>query len=105
MRRLNTTRFGTVLQHCGADETPGTAVNPEWRVWTHRDTTPDQQRIEAHLPALLRPESAILHIGVGNSGLARSFSGAVARILGTTVDVEEKPSPTTWKFQITRSSL
>jgi len=90
MRRLNTTRFGTVLQHCGADETPGTAVNPEWRVWTHRDTTPDQQRIEAHLPALLRPESAILHIGVGNSGLARSFSGAVARILGTTVDVEEK---------------
>jgi peptidoglycan/xylan/chitin deacetylase (PgdA/CDA1 family) len=90
VRRLNATRFGTAVQYCGSDKLPGTAVDPEWRVWTERETTPDQARIERHLPALIHRGSSILHIGVGNSGLAKGFSSTVNRIVGTTVDPEEK---------------
>lgn len=88
--KLKKSRLAGAPHWCGADRNPGVDEVLKWRVWTRRKTTPDQRRIEAHLSGVVAPTSSILHIGVGNSSLARQFAKKVSRIQGTTVHIEER---------------
>ena len=63
--------------------TPTSAAN-----WL-QSATEDQQRIEAVLRTLVTPESKLLHVGIGDSGLARRFSGLARWIEGLTVGADE----------------
>ncbi len=75
---------------CGRD-TPGVGHdNPKVMDLSARSTTEDQQRIEAVLDTLLAPGARILHVGVGNSSLARRFAGRAGAILGLTLSDAEK---------------
>jgi len=59
--------------------------------WSEKGPSPDQARIErALLRFPPRPADRILHIGVGNSELARKFSSRVERIDGITLAKREK---------------
>lgn len=88
--RLNATRLSAAPQYCGSDLNPGVDEVPEWQIWINRPTTFDQQMIENHLDQVVNRTSSILHIGVGNSSLAKRFSSRVDHICGTTLHVEEK---------------
>lgn len=57
--------------------------------WTHMPTSKDQECIEAVLPGYVDPEAVWLHIGIGNSSLAKKFAHQVKRLDGITVAQEE----------------
>lgn len=59
------------------------------RNWTHRETTPDQAHIESVLEGMLFPGARWLHIGIGNSSLARHYAGRVGQIDGLSISDEE----------------
>ena len=82
--------FDCVTLNCGQEREPGVDEGPEWRIWTERDTTADQLRIEEELQHLVKASSSILHIGAGNSRLGQRFAPHVSRILGTTIHDEER---------------
>lgn len=86
---LSIRRLRSVQLRCDADIRPGLDEVPDWQVWTDRETTSDQLRIEAELEGLVDASRSILHIGAGNSSLGRRFGSRVRRILGTTIHVEE----------------
>jgi hypothetical protein len=90
MRQLSHPPFTNIVAFCGNDEDPGRDELPEWQIWTNRETTRDQLRIEEQLERLILPSSSILHIGVGNSSLARRFAARVGTIVGTTLHPEEQ---------------
>jgi hypothetical protein len=75
---------------CGNDENPGHDEVPEWQVWTDRETTRGQARIEESLEGIVGRATSIFHVGVGNSGLALRFGHRVAMIHGITLHQEEK---------------
>lgn len=76
-------------ENCGELEWPGASVK-DWMVdYAEVTTTADQLRIEEVLEGLVDDVDAVLHIGVGNSGLAERFAGRVARIDGATVSDHE----------------
>jgi hypothetical protein len=50
--------------------------------WTHMPTSEDQKRIEAVLPQFVYFEACWLHIGIGNSSLAKLFSSQIWRLDG-----------------------
>ena len=85
LAELRATRFPELPCFCGKVDGVGVDETEEWRDWTHQETTPDQERIEEYL--LARPLSglSILHVGIGNSSLARRLSPRVSRIVGTTI--------------------
>jgi hypothetical protein len=56
---------------------------------SRRPTTEDQLRIEDTLEGLLTPSQRILHVGVGNSSLARRFAARSAGIVGITLSDDE----------------
>jgi peptidoglycan/xylan/chitin deacetylase (PgdA/CDA1 family) len=89
MRRLHQTRFATLPHYCRAVDNPGKEDVAEWRVWTQRKTTPDQVRIENHLRHLVTRDARILHVGIGNSSLARLMCPLVAQVEGITRYHEE----------------
>ena len=82
--------------YCGALDDPGLAVNFDLYVdYSTRDTTEDQQRIEAVLDKLLLAReipkgSRILHVGVGNSRFAARFIPQGLIVDGVTVSAPEK---------------
>ena len=86
-----TRAYATYREDCGSEQ-PGVASNDEAIDWTRQETTPDQARIEAALDTLALTEAQILHVGVGNSSLARRFAGRVRTIDGITVHQNEKTS-------------
>ena len=86
---LKLSRLRKLPENCGLDITPGVDEVPEWQVWVDKETTPDQLTIERYLDRVVSPTSSILHIGVGNSGLALRFASRVRRIVGTTIHSEE----------------
>ena len=57
--------------------------------WTHMPTSADQLRIEDALENMANPKQVWLHIGIGNSSLAKRFAWRVKRIDGITVAQEE----------------
>lgn len=77
------------LDFCGRRENPGLAVdfNP-YVDYSSRATTEDQRRIEDYLHGKSMP-AAILHIGVGNSEFAQTFTKKGARVVGVTVSQDE----------------
>jgi hypothetical protein len=87
--RLNRLRFPELPYDCGNAIDPGLIDSDHMRDWSRRPTTPDQYRIEAYLDRFDLRSKRILHIGVGNSGLAQRLHRRVKEIVGTTVDEAE----------------
>jgi hypothetical protein len=77
-------RFPALSPDCDQDE-PGVRDDDEWRDWTECETTPDQLRIEDYLDRFDLSGKSVLHVGIGNSRLARRFHRRASRIVGTTV--------------------
>jgi hypothetical protein len=82
------TRFDALLLWCG-NINGGVDEDPEWRDWTHRETTPDQMRIEDVLATLDVTGATLLHIGIGNSRLAQRFCRSAQFIDGITLQASE----------------
>lgn len=70
----------------GCNEMPGVPEDPEWQDWTRQSTRSDQQRIEAELEKMISPSTTLLHVGVGNSSLAKKYLSLCDRIDGLTID-------------------
>ena len=85
LAELHSHAFSHLPFDCGSQANPGITDTEEWRDWTARKTTPDQLRIEDYLSGFDLAGKRILHVGVGNSGLAERFAGRAEEIFGTTV--------------------
>lgn len=57
--------------------------------WSEKHTTPDQLRIEDVFGAFAHSSAKVLHVGVGNSGLAQRWNQRVSSIVGTTISRHE----------------
>jgi cyclopropane fatty-acyl-phospholipid synthase-like methyltransferase len=57
--------------------------------YSRRETTTDQSEIEAALEATPLEGKRILHVGIGNSGLARRFAPRALAVEGLTVSAAE----------------
>lgn len=76
---------------CGQRQHPGLAVDFDLYVdFSSRDTTEDQAHIEAVLEDIVKPQSRLLHVGVGNSKLAEKFTQKGVVVDGITVSETEK---------------
>lgn len=89
LKDLKAARFPELPLRCESPHEPGIDETDEWRDWTALETTPDQFRIERYLSHLRLANKSILHVGIGNSGLARRFSRRAGRIVGTTITENE----------------
>jgi len=84
-------RYRDAPEVCGKLDHPGLATDmPLWVDHTRDETTVDQARIEDALEGMDLDGRAILHVGVGNSGLARRFAPRIAVVDGLTVSDAEK---------------
>lgn len=81
--------FASFKEYCSSEQ-PGVSSNDEAIDWTQQKTTPDQARIEAVLDTMALTGAQLLHVGVGNSQLARRFAGRVRSIDGLTAHQNEK---------------
>lgn len=88
-RELHKLRFPQLPFDCGNTSSPGVIFSEDLRDWSDKETTPDQYRIEEYIDRFDLRDRRILHIGIGNSGLARRFHGRVKEIVGTTIDQPE----------------
>lgn len=88
-RELHQSRFPELPFDCGNRTDPGILDTADMRDWSTKATTPDQQRIESYLDRCDLRAKRILHIGIGNSSLARHFYRRAGEIVGTTVDEPE----------------
>lgn len=88
-RNLGEDRFPGLPLDCGNDRDPGVRYSEDLRDWSDKATTPDQKRIEHYIDRYDLSRKRVLHIGIGNSGLARRFHQRVAEIVGTTIDEPE----------------
>ncbi len=90
VRRLSHLRRWSDHDFCGELDAPGVRIDEAALVdYTTAPTTPDQVRIEEVLATRDLTRARLLHVGVGDSGLARRFSGKVASIDGITVSDNE----------------
>jgi hypothetical protein len=88
-RELHRTRFAELLLDCGVTQDPGVRFSEELGDWSQLGTSADQRRIERYIDRFDLRNKRILHIGIGNSGLAKRFAHRVVEIVGTTVDDPE----------------
>ena len=88
-RVLHSQRFPDLVFDCGATANPGVRFSEELRDWSDKATTPDQRRIERYIDRYDLRQQRILHIGIGNSGLAQRFHRRTKEIVGTTIDEPE----------------
>ena len=88
-RELHASRFPELPFYCGNELNPGVLDTAELRDWSDRPTSDDQYRIESYLDRLDLRTKRILHIGIGNSGLARRLHRRAVEIVGTSVDGPE----------------
>jgi hypothetical protein len=88
-RELHRTRFPELPDNCGNRNDPGVIDGEDLRNWSTKATTPDQARIEEYIDRFDLRAKRILHVGIGNSGLARRFHNRVGEIVGTTIDQPE----------------
>ena len=86
-RDLHRSRFSELPSDCG--NRPAESSDPVLRDWSQKWTTPDQLRIERYIDRFDLSAKRILHIGIGNSGLARRFHDHVGEIVGTSLDEPE----------------
>ena len=87
--KLHCTRFPELPLDCGNSLNPGVIYSPELRDWSDKATTTDQARMERYIDRYDLRGARILHIGIGNSGLAKRFHRRVGQIVGTTIDEPE----------------
>src|SRR5437773_10864973 len=85
-----TRTYDTSKAFCGNLAQPWVTLCSEAVDWTQQETTRDQVRIEAVLDTMAVTGASILHVGVGNSGLAQRFASRARRIDGLTVHQNEK---------------
>ena len=85
-----TPTYATYKEFCGNREQPWVTLCSDAVDWTQQPTTPDQAHIEAALETMAVTGASILHVGVGNSGLAQRFASRARRIDGLTVHQNEK---------------
>ena len=84
-------RYDGCVEVCGRLDHPGLATDvPRWIDHTGLETTVDQARIEDALEGMDLDGCRILHVGVGNSGLARRFLPRAGLVDGITVWKPEK---------------
>jgi hypothetical protein len=88
-RELHEREFAELPFDCGNSTDPGVRYCEDLRDWSDKATTPDQRRIENYIDRFDLRQKRILHIGIGNSGLARRFYRRVREIVGTTIDEPE----------------
>lgn len=88
-RQVHLARFAEFPLDCGNEEDPGVVYNDDIRDWSDKPTTPDQARIEIYLDRYDLTQKRVLHIGIGDSGLAQRFHGRTREIVGTTLDEPE----------------
>ncbi len=88
-RELHERHFAELPFDCGNRTNPGVRYCEDLRDWSDKATTPDQRRIENYIDRFDLRQKRILHIGIGNSGLARRFHRRVREIVGTTIDEPE----------------
>ena len=88
-RDLHRSRFPELPLDCGILQNPGVTYSEDLRDWSDKATTPDQARIERYVDRYDLRRARILHIGIGNSGLAKRFHRRVKDIVGTTIDKSE----------------
>jgi hypothetical protein len=86
---LRNSRFPELTFDCGNAATPGMIDSEHMRDWSRRATTPDQRRIKDYIDRFDLRAKRILHIGIGNSSLARRFHRRAREIVGTSVDEPE----------------
>jgi hypothetical protein len=89
MQALRFPPFLNISRCCGNETKPGREDAPGWRCWADKETTDDQLSIEQQLEELVDASSSILHIGAGNSSLARRFAPRVASVLAITIYDQE----------------
>jgi hypothetical protein len=88
-RPLHASHFPELPLDCGNTNDPGIIFSEDLRDWSDKATTPDQYRIEQYIDRFDLRDKRVLHIGIGNSGLARRFHRRVKEIVGTTIDEPE----------------
>lgn len=88
-RELHRSRFAELPLDCGNSDSPGVIYSPELRDWSDKATTSDQARMERYIDRYDLRGARILHVGIGNSGLAKRFHMRVGEIVGTTIDEPE----------------
>jgi hypothetical protein len=88
-RELHRTRFPELPLDCGNRRDPGIIYSEDLRDWSDKATTPDQTRMEHYVDRYDLRRARILHIGIGNSGMAKRFHTRVGEIVGTTIDEPE----------------
>jgi len=86
---LRDERFPELPLDCGTQGDPGVVYSEDLRDWSDKATTPDQKRIEQYIDRYDLRKRRVLHIGIGNSGLAKRFHRRVKEIVGTTIDEPE----------------
>lgn len=88
-RALQAQRFPELPFDCGNSADPGIRFHEEVRDWSDKDTTYDQLRIERFIDRYDLRQKRVLHVGMGNSGLAKRFHRRTCEIVGTTIDEPE----------------
>ena len=88
-REVYRARFENLPLDCGNRDNPGVVYNEDIRDWSDKETTPDQRRIERYIDRYDLGGKRVLHIGIGDSGLAQRFHQRVNEIVGTTIDEPE----------------
>lgn len=83
------TRIDDLPLWCGSASSSGVDEIPEWQDWTEQETTPDQERIEDVLQDGHIEGRVVLHVGFGNSSLAKRFHKAAHAIDGITIQENE----------------
>jgi hypothetical protein len=86
---LHASRFADLPRDCGNTIDPGMVDSEDLRDWSAKGTTPDQARMERYIDRYDLTDKRVLHIGIGNSGLARRLGGRMKELVGTTVDEPE----------------
>jgi hypothetical protein len=86
---LQRQRFPDLPFDCGNRDDPGIIYSEDLRDWSDKATTPDQARIERYIDRFDLRDKRLLHIGIGNSGLARRMHDRLKEIVGTTIDQPE----------------
>jgi hypothetical protein len=88
-RELHGSRFRALPLDCGNRRDPGVIYSEDLRDWSDKATTPDQARMERYIDRYDLRQARILHIGIGNSGLAQRLHRRIGEIVGTTIDEPE----------------
>jgi hypothetical protein len=86
---LRDSRFPQLTFDCGNSATPGMIDSEHMRDWSRKGTTPDQRRIKDYIDRFDLRAKRILHIGIGNSSLAKRLHRRAREIVGTSVDEPE----------------